>query len=211
MENSEHAFRKIVEKALEAVREPGYAPNILSPIFSNINKVFFEYLHDRPKGSGLYYGFLQEVTAQCGAGALFVELGNREGISSLMFCSKLKNNQKFVSVDQEKNLKFVPPEVRVAKNVKFLFGNDISPEILSNFKENSIDVLFIDTLHRTEHLNAEMKLYEPFLKNEALILLDDADMKEMRLGWNKIGHEKENHPDLHGTGFGIIFFSRKPA
>jgi len=63
-----------------------------------------------------------------------------------------------------------------------------------------------------KHLEAELKIYEPFLKDTALILLDDITMtpgpKGLERAWDGIKWEKMSVPELHGSGFGIVFYVR---
>lgn len=173
-----------------------------------VSDEFKSYLNN---SAGLYYCFLFELTKLIEP-EFVVELGNREGMSTIMFASGLGTGSQMTTVDVKQNLRFVPKHIKNDSRIKFLFGDDLSPAITNNFQENSIDILFIDTLHTSEHLEKELELYVPFLKDEALILLDDITMEfragNLKAAWQKIEHEKINKPELHNSGFGIVFYSR---
>lgn len=201
-----HRFKSSVNAALDTVLSKDYALSC-----KNLELVSAEFKSYLNNSAGLYYCFLFELTKLVEP-ELVVELGNREGMSTVVLASGLGSDSQMTTVDVKQNLRFVPERIKKDSRIKFLFGDDLSPAITNNFQENSIDILFIDTLHTSEHLEKELELYTPFLKDEALILLDDITMNfkggNLRDAWQKIKHEKINKPELHNSGFGIVFYSR---
>ena len=71
---------------------------------------------------------------------------------------------------------------------------------------SGIDLMFIDTEHNYEQIAQEYALYGPFLRNGAMVVLDDIHLNDgMTRFWNEIPHPKVDTGDaLHWSGFGIF-------
>ena len=103
-----------------------------------------------------------------------LELGVRTGVSTvaLLLAAKQVNGHLW-SVD-------VDSCVRAVKTVKdngldsywtFMIGDDRN--LLPNFLENSMDMIFVDTSHQYEHTLMELRLCDRILRKDGVILLHD--------------------------------------
>lgn len=199
--------KTLVADIITMITDKNYVLNCDTSHLSQVNKIFQGYIRDDPSGSGLYLPFLYELTKKLKP-ELVVELGNREGVSTCMLYAGLEKGN-LITVDIKKNLSMVPEHIKNASNVRFIWGGSTEPKTIEGIKEKSIDLLFIDTNHKSEHLREELALFEPLLKDNAILLLDDIEFDAMKAGWTEILHEKENRAILHGSGFGIVYFARE--
>lgn len=100
-----------------------------------------------------------------------LELGTRIGTSTLGFLEAAKKiNGKVTSIDIDPCLeaKKLVKEQQLEKYWTFIQSDDLKVEW-----HEPIDHLFIDTDHSYEHVLAELKKYEPFVRPEGLITMHD--------------------------------------
>lgn len=143
---------------------------------------------------------------------LVLELGNRYGSSTIALYQGLKENQKVITVDIEKDQRYVPDEIMNDSRIKFVFGDCLN---LNTYLKNNetvpidIDVLWTDTVHFYEQLSAEFKVYEPLLADEALIIIDDIKLNDKGRFFQESPFEKYDLTDIcHVSGFGAIHYKR---
>lgn len=155
---------------------------------------------------GYYIHFLGHLVKNSDA-KLILELGNRYGSSTLAMYSGLQKNQKLVTVDIERDQRYVPEEVFADERVEFVFGDCIDLQSFTTIPID-IDILFTDTIHTDEQLRAEWSVYEPLLANEAIFIIDDIHLNDKIKLFNDLKFNKKNLQLFHGNGFGIIHYIR---
>lgn len=144
-----------------------------------------------------------------------VELGAASGISTAIMASRLDDDAKLFSVDVDPNIAWKWMNREYPQVTKIL-GDDLdlsiwqyavtppakfNPDLLLS----NTDVWFIDSLHTYDQLSKELKLYSPFFKKGAIVVLDDIRMEELLPIWESLPYDKfENTIPNHHTGFGFF-------
>lgn len=141
-----------------------------------------------------------------------VELGGAMGVGTIMLLHYLPADSRLYSITlPERGLEF-SYIVDVYPNLVRVLGDDLD---LGNWPPacdlSGTDLLFIDTVHEGDQLKKELDLYLPFLKKEAIVLLDDIHINEsmeavwqdIKLGKYKISSYYDGTSPLHYSGFGI--------
>jgi len=154
-----------------------------------------------------YFWYLHQITNYVD-GAV-VELGNREGFSTVAIYDGLKKNQKFYSLDIINDCRYVVPEIFKDKRVKIMndFNSLDANRIKKTFKGKSIAMLFCDTVHKYEQVSSEYETWLPYLKDDAIIIVDDIKNILNRTKWKF--HEEwpgikfDVTDTAHVSGFGI--------
>lgn len=126
--------------------------------------------------------------------AVFVEIGGWKGKSSVFMADKIKNsgrNIKFFVVDiwspfiQSQKLETGSSYEEFIENIEPVKDYIIpikgdSLEVFSQFEDNSIDFLFIDSCHDYQHVKKEIALWFPKVKSEGIIAGHDYDWDEVK-------------------------------
>jgi len=127
-----------------------------------------------------YFALLHNLVSNLPANTTIFELGNREGLSTIAILDSLKPSHVFVTYDIVADLRFVNADKALElKNIFWPTIEDVLGENAQKFAEwicdryGKISLLFCDTLHTYEQLSAEVKVFERFLCDEAIILVDD--------------------------------------
>ena len=126
---------------------------------------------------------------------VILEFGVRHGISTeffLKFCEK--KNGFLYSVDMDDSSKKFN-----SNNWKFIHGRDDNFELVEKFIPKKIDLIYIDSFHDAEHVAKIFYHYYPFLKKDALLIIDDISWlpyskKNERDNFNS---EINNHESFH--------------
>jgi len=182
---------KVLQEVIEKTRENPHIDWIDPewPIAVNQDPEFSRYMNNVPieqspgavpiKCHG-YFALLHNLIPKLPANTTIFELGNREGLSTLAILDALKPTHTFVTYDIVEDLRFVNPEKALKlKNIFWPTIEDVLGENTQRFSEwicdryGKISLLFCDTLHTYEQLTAEIKVFEKFLCDEAIILVDD--------------------------------------
>lgn len=173
------------------------------------NNEFKSYLFNEDGNHG-YFAFLNKLVNS--VDGIVVEVGNREGLGLLSMYNGLKENQLLYSIDIVDDLRFIPEiiindsRVNILNNFNSLDKNRIAKE----FKPKSISLIFFDTVHTYEQIFEEYNCWEPYLKDDCVILIDDIqNIQSDRTKWKF--HEEFNcnvKYDItewahNRTGFGV--------
>jgi|TARA_R100000030_G_scaffold43172_1_gene32532 predicted O-methyltransferase YrrM len=126
-------------------------------------------------GNHGYFSLLNRVTANLDDDAIIVELGNREGLGILSVYDAMKENQTFYTLDIVNDIRFIGDKIRNDDRVKILNDFDAldADRVKREFKEKSISMIFMDTVHTYEQLKAEYEIWGPYLKDDCIIMVDD--------------------------------------
>lgn len=149
-----------------------------------------------------------------------VELGNREGVSTLCIWDKLPSDATFTTVDIVKDQRYCPDEMYHDKRVKFVFGDVSDLSIYKNKSDNSnnskneipfdIDYLFSDTIHYNFQISDEFEVYQHLLADTALVAIDDIHLNDKNKFFEKIPYTKwDLTKPYHASGWGLFLYERK--
>lgn len=88
-------------------------------------------------------------------------------------------------------------------NVETVTANSIDSSL--RFEDESIDILFLDSLHTYEHVMRELLVYTPKMRQGGLVFMDDIHLgATMERAWAAVSHPKREISELHFTGFGVF-------
>lgn len=160
-----------------------------------------------------YFWYLHKITSH--VNGTIVELGNRRGCSTLAIYDALKKNQKFYSLDIINDCRYVTSDVYDDSRVSIIndFNSVDGDRIKSIFKLKSIGMLFCDTIHTYEQVSTEYNVWSPYLKDDAIIIVDDIrdnfSASDARTKWKFHDEWRGIKYDVtdtaHQSGFGIYF------
>lgn len=161
-----------------------------------------EVLDVNPTGPNKYYQWLACLMRVVKPSQV-VELGPAAGISTIMMATQLPITSKLYSVDIDKDLAWKWMKYDYVQVEKIL-GDDLDLSIYpKELKLKDTDIFFLDTLHTTEQITKELKLYKPYFKKGAIVVLDDIRMPELYPIWESLPYDKcETTYPNHYTGFG---------
>jgi predicted O-methyltransferase YrrM len=162
--------------------------------------------NELPKGKVHgYFTLLNNIVKNLPDEAIIVELGNREGLSTLSIYEALKPNQKFYTIDIEKDLRLLPESFFNDERVIILYDNCLNDNILSLFKDKSIDLLFSDTTHTYNQINLEYDSYRNKMKDESILLVDVIKLNDRGVFFDRWDGEKYSLDSwAHESGFGCF-------
>jgi len=190
-----------------------YPPRLLRNHNQDIelDKEVLKYLVQGGEAGG-YYHWLTLLIQHSDA-KLIVELGNRYGSSTIAMYHGLKTDQILMSLDIDKDQRYVTQEIFDSPKVKFIYGDCID---FNTYEQNNvsipinIDILFTDTIHFYEQVSAEYEVYELLLSDEALVIIDDINLNDKRKFWDELtSHAKYDLTELcHASGFGAVHYIR---
>jgi len=177
----------------------------------SIHPPFDVYLNNKDGNHG-YFKLLDNIVSSLKNDATIVELGNREGMGILAIYNSLKTKQKFISIDIINDCRFVPKIIREDKRVIIdnNFNSLDSAKIKNYFRPKQIDLLFFDTIHTYEQIKQEYELWQSYMSDECIFLIDDIrDIQEDRSKWKF--HEEVTCSEKYDitdwgharTGFGV--------
>jgi predicted O-methyltransferase YrrM len=131
--------------------------------------------------------------------ALMVETGTDRGRSCAhMAMGNPKGQVVTIDIDPACSAQALALEL---PNVAALTGDSLN--LLGIFDVDSIDLLFLDSLHTYEHTKAEWEAFQSKLKPDALVLIDDITLDEgMKRFWDELPEPKLPLNHLHFSGFG---------
>jgi len=124
-------------------------------------------------GNHGYFSLLHNLTSNIEG--IIVELGNREGLGILSIYDSLSENSELYSLDIVDDVRFVNDKIKSDPRVHILNDFDAldSHTVPKTFKKKSISMIFLDTIHTYEQVLAEFQLWEPYMKDDCVMLIDD--------------------------------------
>ena len=153
--------------------------------------------------SNPYYDLLYYVAKEVPSD-LIVELGTCTGGGTSHFAAGTTG--KVISIDIESRPDTVE-RLKPFDNVELVVGNTRDPALAWQIgKRGPIDILFIDTEHNAEQVIIELSLYGPLVRPGGIILFHDIRINEgMSQWWDNLDEDKLELPEMHHSGFGVVF------
>jgi len=154
-------------------------------------------------GSNPYYDLLYWVSKRTRP-TLTVELGTCTGGSTSNLAAR--SIGKVVSIDIE-----LRPDARerlaAFENLEQIQADTRDPEVAKTVAaKGPIDLLFIDTEHSADQVSAELDFFGPLVRQGGLMFFDDIRINPgMSAWWDALPEEKLELPDMHWSGFGVVF------
>ena len=161
-------------------------------------------------GNHGYFSLLHNLTSNIEG--TIVELGNREGLGILSIYDALSESSELYSLDIVDDVRFVNDKIKSDSRVKILNDFDAldSDRVSKTFEKKSISMIFLDTIHTYEQVLAEFQLWEPYMEDDCVMLIDDIrPSMEGRTKWRF--HKELNYTYKYDvtewahndTGFGV--------
>ena len=161
-------------------------------------------------GNHGYFSLLHNLTSNIEG--TIVELGNREGLGILSIYDALSENSELYTLDIVDDVRFIINKIKSDSRVKILNDFDAldSDRVSKTFEKKSISMIFLDTIHTYEQVLAEFQLWEPYMEDDCVMLIDDIrPSMEGRTKWRF--HKELNYTYKYDvtecahndTGFGV--------
>ena len=124
-------------------------------------------------GNHGYFSLLHNLTSNIEG--TIVELGNREGLGILSIYDALSENSELYTLDIVDDVRFINDKIKSDSRVHILndFNSLDADRIEKTFEMKSISMIFLDTIHTYEQVVEEFKLWEPYMKDDCVMLIDD--------------------------------------
>ncbi len=206
-----HLDAPAVEAAIRAAAAEMPQLTFPAPLLAKLSssaegRPYQQYLTEAASG---YLRFLPLLIRRLGLKHI-VELGNREGLSTLCLFSALDAGSQLVTVDLVKDQRFCPDEMFRDSRVRFVHGDVADLGIYGDAVPMDIDLLFSDTIHFDRQVRDEFAIYQPLLTDRAVLAIDDINLNDKRKLFDELPYAKWDLTELcHGSGFGLVLFERK--
>ena len=124
-------------------------------------------------GNHGYFSLLHNLTSNIEG--TIVELGNREGLGILSIYDALSENSELYTLDIVDDVRFINDKIKSDSRVHILndFNSLDANRIEKTFEKKSISMIFLDTIHTYEQVSLEFKLWEPYMKDDCVMVIDD--------------------------------------
>ena len=124
-------------------------------------------------GNHGYFSLMHNLTSNIEG--TIVELGNREGLGILSIYDALSENSELYSLDIVDDVRFINDKIKSDSRVHILnnFNSLDADRIEKTFEKKSISMIFLDTIHTYEQVTQEFKLWEPYMRDDCVMLVDD--------------------------------------
>ena len=136
------------------------------------NNVYNVFIFNKDGNHG-YFSLLHNLTSNIEG--TIVELGNREGLGILSIYDALSENSELYTLDIVDDVRFINNKIKNDSRVHILndFNSLDANRIKKTFEKKSISMIFLDTIHTYEQVTQEFKLWEPYMKDDCVMLVDD--------------------------------------
>jgi len=173
------------------------------------NNVYNVFMFNKDGNHG-YFSLLHNLTSNIDG--TIVELGNREGLGILSIYDALSENSELYTLDIVDDVRFINDKIKSDSRVHILndFNSLDVDRIEKTFEKKSISMIFLDTIHTYEQVTQEFKLWEPYMKDDCVMCIDDIrDYMPGRTKWRF--HEELDYTHKYDvtewahndTGFGV--------
>ena len=173
------------------------------------NNVYNVFMFNKDGNHG-YFSLLHNLTSNIDG--TIVELGNREGLGILSIYDALSENSELYTLDIVDDVRFINDKIKSDSRVHILndFNSLDADRIEKTFEKKSISMIFLDTIHTYEQVTQEFKLWEPYMKDDCVMCIDDIrDYMPGRTKWRF--HEELDYTHKYDvtewahndTGFGV--------
>ena len=124
-------------------------------------------------GNHGYFSLLHNLT--CNIEGKIVELGNREGLGILSIYDAMSKDSELYTLDIVDDVRFINDKIKNDSRVHILndFNSLDADRVEKTFEKKSISMIFLDTIHTYEQVTQEFKLWEPYMKDDCIMLIDD--------------------------------------
>ena len=124
-------------------------------------------------GNHGYFSLLHNLTSNIEG--TIVELGNREGLGILSIYDALSENSELYTLDIVDDVRFINEKIKSDSRVHILndFNSLDADRVSKTFEKKSISMIFLDNIHTYEQVSLEFKLWEPYMKDDCVMLIDD--------------------------------------
>ena len=138
----------------------------------SVDREFSVYLFNKDGNHG-YFSLLHNLSSNIEG--TIVELGNREGLGIISIYDALSKNSELYTLDIVDDVRFIKDEIKNDPRVHILndFNSLDSNRVEKTFEKKSISMIFLDTIHTYEQVTQEFKLWEPYMKDDCVMLIDD--------------------------------------
>lgn len=200
-----------VDKAIEEIKKeikgfPISEKNLVKFTNSKIDQDFKSYIDGV---GGYYHKFIPMVMEKLGLKNI-LELGNREGVSTLCIFDHLHDDMKLTTVDIIEDLRYCPPAFFSDKKVRIVTGDVIDLNIYQTELPKNVDFIFLDTIHYDFQATDEFEVYQHFLSDTALVAIDDTHVNDKGNFFDRITYPKWDLTELcHGSGWGLFLYQRR--
>ena len=161
-------------------------------------------------GNHGYFSLLHNLTSNIDG--TIVELGNREGLGILSIYDALQPNSEFYTLDIVNDVRFVNDRIKNDPRVHILNDFDALDfgRVQRTFDKKSISLIFLDTIHTYEQVMEEFRIWEPYMKDDCVVCIDDIrPSMPGRTKWKF--HQELNYDNKYDvtewahndTGFGV--------
>ena len=98
-----------------------------------------------------------------------------EGLGILSIYDALSENSELFTLDIVDDVRFINDKIKSDSRVHILndFNSLDADRIEKTFEMKSISMIFLDTIHTYEQVLEEFKLWEPYMKDDCVMLIDD--------------------------------------
>ena len=133
-----------------------------------------------------------------------VELGTCTGGSTSHLAAGTSGNVLSIDIEIRPDAK---ERLFAFDNVELMQGDTRDPALVAEVaKLGPIDLLFIDTDHTAEQVTIELALFGPLVRPGGLVFFDDIRINPgMSTWWDALDEDKLELPEMHWTGFGVVF------
>lgn len=164
------------------------------------------YLNGR---GGHYCKFLSLLVGKLGLNNV-VELGSREGLSTLSIYAGLSQSSKFVTVDLVRDQRYLPQAMWRDARVRLVYGDVCDLDTYNSDVPFDIDLLFSDTIHYYYQIADEFAIYQNLLSDKAIVAIDDIRLNDKGKFFDELTYHKWDLSELcHVSGWGLFLFERK--
>lgn len=178
--------------------------NYLNGIDDEYNQYLTNYTFEQGKVHG-YFTLTHNIIKNLPDDAIIVELGNREGMSTLAIYDALKPKQKFYTIDIVRDLRLMPETFFNDDRVNIIYNDCVIDEVVGLFKDKSIDFLFSDTIHHYAQIEKEFAVYKNKMKEGSILFVDDIKLNDKGLFFDKwVGEKYTLGAWCHESGFGCF-------